>query len=204
MFSMSKPQIIHIHGGDSFETDEQFYEFLKSCEYNPYLLEVQKWKNWIKESVADTHDYIAPQMPNALNADYNAWVIWFEKLFPYLRDNLTLIGYSLGGGFLLRYLTENKLPIVVSCVHLVAPVVDEKDCEGVGGFKIDLSTWSGFKTEPDSLHIWQSQDDPLVPTHHSERFIEKYPKAILHRFTDRGHFFQSDFPELLEELQNFK
>jgi len=92
---MSKPQIIHIHGGDSFETDKQFYEFLKSCEYNPYAPEVQKWKNWIKESVVDTHDYIAPQMPNALNADYNAWVIWFEKLFPYLRDNLTLIGYSL-------------------------------------------------------------------------------------------------------------
>ena len=41
---MSKPQIIHIHGGDSFETDEHFYEFLKSCEYNPYAPEVQKWK----------------------------------------------------------------------------------------------------------------------------------------------------------------
>jgi len=196
----TKPQIIHIHGGDSFDTDEEFFASLRTREYNPYEPEVQKWKNWIKESVAETHDFIAPQMPNALNARYEAWVIWFEKLVPYLRDEVTLIGYSLGGGFLLRYLTENKLPVMVKQLHLVAPCVDEKDCPDVGGFKIDLTTWSGFKNDIGSIHLYHSSDDPLVPIHHSERFVSVCPQTQLHTFTDRNHFFQPEFPELLAEI----
>jgi len=141
-----KPQIIHIHGGDSFETDEEFFAFLREIEYNPYAPEVGKWKNWLKESTASTHDFIAPQMPNALNARYEAWVIWFEKLLSYLRPEVTLIGYSLGGGFLIRYLTEHTLPVVVHQLHLVAPCIDELDCPGVGDFAVDITTWTNFKS----------------------------------------------------------
>jgi len=197
---VQNPQIIHIHGGDSFDSDEDFFAALRTREYNPYEPEVQKWKNSIKESVTDTHDFIAPQMPNALNARYEAWVIWFEKLVPHLRNQVTLIGYSLGGGFLLRYLTENELPVVVEQLHLVAPCVDEQDCPGVGGFKINLATWTGFKNAIGNIHLWHSSDDPLVPIHHSERFAAVCPSAHLHTFTDRNHFFQPEFPELLAQI----
>ncbi len=196
-----KPQLVHIHGGDSFATDDQFYTYLRNCDYNPYAPEVQKWKNWIKDAVVDSFDFIAPQMPNALNARYEAWAIWFEKLIPFLRKDVVLIGYSLGGGFLLRYLTENKLPVSVQALHLVAPVVDALECEGVGGFKIDLAIWTGFATEPAVVHLWHSADDPLVPIHHSERFATQYPAAVLHRFINRNHFFQPEFPELLAVIQ---
>jgi pimeloyl-ACP methyl ester carboxylesterase len=200
METKNKPQIVHIHGGDSFENDEDFFAYLKAFPYDPYSFEVQKWKNWIKESVAETHDFIAPQFPNSLNASYEAWVIWFEKLIPFLRDDVTLIGYSLGGGFLLRYLSENKLPVSVRQLHLVASCVDNLDCDGCGGFVINLETWAGFASEPDMVHLWHSSDDTIVPIHHSERFLAVYPKATLHRFTDRNHFFQTEFPELLQTL----
>lgn len=196
-----KPQIIHIHGGDSFDSDEEFLVALRARDYDPYAPEVGKWKNWIKESTTETHDFIAPQMPNALNARYEAWVIWFEKLVPYLRPDVILIGYSLGGGFLLRYLSENKLPVNVKQLHLVAPVVDDCDCPGVGGFKIDLATWTGFASTITTVHLYHSSDDPLVPLHHSERFAIAYPSAQLHIFTDRNHFFQPEFPELLAEIR---
>jgi pimeloyl-ACP methyl ester carboxylesterase len=199
---MHKPQIIFIHGGDSFDDDEDFFASLREREYDPYAPEVGKWKNWIKESVTETHDFIAPQMPNALNARYEAWVIWFEKLVPYLRPDVTLIGYSLGGGFLLRYLTENSLPVSIKQLHLVASVIDERDCEGVGGFKIDLATWSGFKNDIASIHLWHSSDDPLVPIHHSERFVATCPHARFYTFNDRNHFFQPEFPELLATIKN--
>jgi predicted alpha/beta hydrolase family esterase len=198
----NKPQIIHIHGGDSFDNDEDFFAYLKTFPYNPYAVESQKWKNWIKESVAETHDFIAPQFPNAFNARYQAWVIWFEKMLPHLRDDLTLVGYSLGGGFLLRYLSENALPVSLKQLHLVAPVVDNQDCGGVGDFVIDVSTWQGFVTEAQSVHVWHSSDDPYVPIHHSERFVAAYPRATLHRFTDRNHFFQPEFPELLSVVRS--
>ena len=197
-----KPQIVHIHGGESWESELDFLTFLRLREYNPYAPERLRWRNWIKDSLFDTHDFIAPQMPNSLNARYEAWVIWFEKLLPYLHDGVTLIGYSLGGGFFLRYLSENTLPVSIKQLHLVAPGVDNFECEGCGGFVIDLKTWSGFKNEIRSVHLWHSTDDHLVPIHHSERFLEKYPPAIFHRFSDRNHFFQPEFPELLAVIKN--
>jgi predicted alpha/beta hydrolase family esterase len=191
-----KLQIVFIHGGDSFDTKEELYAALQKRTFDPYSVEQRKWRDWLKEQTSETHDFLYLQMPNAWSADYVAWSIWFEKVIPYLRDGVILIGHSLGGGFLLRYLTENKLPVSIAQLHLVAPVVDDRDCPGVGGFQIDIAHWSGFKTVPQAVHLWHSSDDTLVPLHHSERFATAYPTAILHTFTDRGHFLTESFPEL--------
>jgi hypothetical protein len=196
-----KTQIVFIHGGDSFETKEELYAALRARAYNPTTPEQKKWRDWVKEQTSETHDFIYLQMPNAWNADYVAWSIWFEKVIPFLRDGAVLIGHSLGGGFLLRYLTEHKPPVTTSQLHLVAPVVDDLDCPGVGEFQIDVHNWPGFQSIPTAVHLWHSSDDTLVPIHHSERFKALYPSAELHTFTDRFHFLTERFPELLAEIQ---
>lgn len=198
----NKLQIVFIHGGDSFDSDIEFYDCLKSLTYDPYIIEQKKWREGIKDQLIETHECIMPRMPNAMNADYRAWSIWFEKIIPYLRDGVILVGHSLGSGFLLRYLSENKLPIVVSQLHLVAGVIDDRDCPGLSEFSVDIATWSGFTSVIDAIHIWHSSDDDCVPVHHAERMAEKCPKATAHYFTDRGHFLTPEFPELLEIIKN--
>lgn len=192
----NKPQIIFIHGGDSFVTKEELYEFVRSMSYDPYAPEQKKWRDGIKESLLETHECFMPRMPNAWDADYTVWSIWFEKLLPYLSDGVVLVGHSLGGGFLLRYLSENNLPINISQLHLVAPAIDELDCPGTGEFSIDVASWTGFKSNIKEVHLWHSSDDEIVPIHHSERFLTKYPDAIFHRFSDKGHFLIESFTEL--------
>lgn len=195
-----KPQIVFIHGGDSFDTDTEFYQYLHDKEFDPYAQERKRWRDWIKVETQDTHECFLLQMPNALDADYTAWSIWFEKVIPFLHNGVTLVGHSLGGSFLLRYLTQNKLPVTVTALHLVAPCVDTLDCPGMGNFATDLSVWSGFASVPNVVHLWHSTDDALVPYHHTERFAAVYPSAIVHTFSNRFHFIEETFPELLETL----
>jgi uncharacterized protein len=197
----AKTQIVFIHGGDAPETKTEYYDLLRSIPFDPYAPERQSWRKWLAAATAPTHEFIYVAMPDKYNADYIAWSIWFDKVVPYLRDGAILIGHSLGGGFLLRYLSEKTLPVVVAQVHLVAPVVDTFECSPVGGFIIDLKTWSGFKSDISAVHLWHSSDDALVPLHHSERFNAVYTGAVLHTFTDRGHFLQPEFPELLSVIQ---
>lgn len=199
---MEKPQIVFIHGGDSFDTDEEFYDFLKSLNYNPDAQEQKKWRDGIKEALTETHECIMPRMPNAMNANYTAWCIWFEKVIPFLRDDVILVGHSMGGGFLLRYLSESKLPVTVAQLHLVAGVIDDIDCPGLGEFGIEIATWSGFVSNINAVHLWHSRDDDCVPIHHSERLAAKYPQAITHYLDSRGHFLESEFPELLAVIKN--
>ncbi len=197
-----KPQIVFIHGGNSFDNITDFYDDLRQRDFDPYQAERIKWRNTIANALQATHESHALQMPNALNADYTAWSIWFEKIVPFLRDEVILVGHSLGGGFLLRYLTENKLPVTVEQLHLVAPCIDNLDCPGVGDFKISITSWSDFLSAINAVHLWHSKDDDLVPIHHSERFVQKYPPTQTHYFTDRGHFLQPEFPELLDVIQH--
>jgi uncharacterized protein len=198
---MHKTQIIFIHGGDAFRDGEKLYELLRVMDFNPYE-EKNKWRESIIEALQNSHESHTLEMPNKLWADYTAWSIWFEKMVPYLRDGVVLVGHSLGGGFLLRYLSEHQLPVRIGQLHLIAPVVlgDLSDCEG---FSIDLSTWSGFQSQIEAVHVWHSADDTLVPIHHSEQFVEHYPAATLHRFHDRWHFLQPEFPELEACIKNF-
>ncbi|MBY0538249.1 hypothetical protein K2P47_02515 [Patescibacteria group bacterium] len=199
---MEKTQIVFIHGGDSFDTVEEFHEFVRSLKYDPYAIEQKKWRDGIKETLDETHECIMPRFPNAMDADFLAWSIWFEKVIPYLRDGVVLVGHSLGSGFLLRYLTENNMPVSVSQLHLVAGVIDDLDCPGVGEFGVDITNWSGFASSIDEVHVWHSSDDILVPLHHSERLVAHYPSAITHYFIDRGHFLQSEFSELQTVIKN--
>lgn len=196
-----KSQIVFIHGGESFASAGDFYSALRSWSYNPYQRERKRWRDWIAAELVETHEFFAPAMPSKQNADYTAWCIWFEKIIPHLRDEVVLIGHSLGGAFLLRYLTENTLPVSITQLHLVAPVVDDLDCPGVGAFRIDVQAWPGFQSLPVAVHLWHSSDDTLVPIHHSERFQSLYPAAGLHTFTDRFHFLTETFPELLAVIR---
>ncbi len=192
-----KPQIVFIHGGDSFDSNEEFYAALRARDFDPYAPEYKKWRDWLKTETFETHEFHLLLMPCAWNADYTAWSIWFEKIVPFLRDSVILIGHSLGGAFLLRYLSEQTLPVPVAQLHLVAPAVDEVDCPGLGDFTTEVAAWAGFRSDIVAVHLWHSADDMVVPLHHSERFAARYPAAQLHAFTDRGHFLTETFPELL-------
>jgi uncharacterized protein len=192
----NKTQIVFVHGGDSFATREEFYAAIRNWTYDPYKPERKRLRDWLAAELADTHELIAPAMPCKQNADYVAWCIWFEKVTPYLRDGVVLIGHSLGGGFLLRYLTEYHLPVTVAQLHLVAPCIDQ-----VPEFGIEFATWSGFATAPKATNLWHSTDDTIVPIAQSEQFKTIYPEAELHTLTDRFHFLTETFPKLLNELK---
>jgi hypothetical protein len=189
----SKSQIIFINGGDAFRDTEKLYAMLRQRSFNPYEVK-KKWREELIKNLESDFECHVLSMPNPWWADYEAWKIWFEKIMPYLGNNVILVGHSLGGGFLLRYLSENSLPVTIAQLHLIAPVVTYlDDCEG---FIIAEQNFAGLQGEIQQVHLWHSNDDEIVPITHSEQFLQMYPTAQLHRFTDRGHFLTESFPEL--------
>ncbi|ETB63674.1 TPA: alpha/beta hydrolase [Candidatus Nomurabacteria bacterium] len=198
----NKKQIIYVGGGNAFEKKEDFYEYLKEYELDPY----DKNKRWTRELpviLEDKFDYFKIEMPSKDEADYIAWKIWFEKYLKFLNDKETiLMGYSQGGTFLLKYLSENLFPKRVKQIHLIAPFVKENNFEKykLMNFKFDLSKINRINEICDDVHIWYSSDDFLVLPDNSEIVIKNIPKIVIHKFDDRNHFFQEAFPELLEVI----
>ncbi|MGV8169705.1 MAG: alpha/beta hydrolase [Candidatus Nanoarchaeia archaeon] len=203
--SETKHQVIFIRGGETFDTKEQFYNYLKTVDFNPYEKK-RTWRDWLEWSLSEKFDSIAPLMPNKQWADYEAWKIWFERVTPYINKDknikLILIGQSLGGIFLAKYLSENKLPKKIDQLHLVSPLFDNEklEKEKVASFAFDPEKLSNLELQADKLFLYHSRDDPYVPFEHALKYLQYLKKAEFFEFQDRGHFAQPAFMEILQVI----
>ena len=197
-------QLIYIHGWMCQPDIDSFCKALETRDYNPFE-EKKRRKNWLKEELKSDYLTIKPDMPNKDMASYKAWKIWFEKIFPYFNnEDLIVVGHSLWWMFLIKYLWENTFPKKIKQLHLVSSVFDESDMSDeekyAWDFAYDPSIISNIEHQADEIFLYHSTDDEIVPYSHAEKIKAYLPKAKLVTFTDRGHFSQPEFPELLENI----
>lgn len=197
-------EVVFIHGGQSFSDYDAFLAHLRTCELrNPLGDRPKRWKDALRAELGDAYNVYLPQMPNSDNAKYLEWKLWFERYLALVHDDVILIGHSQGGYFLLKYLSENTLPIRVRALMLVAApaLPDDFGGEDGGDFTFDLAALPALAGRVDSIHIFHSKDDPIVPYRHAETLAAALPEARLSTFEDRGHFLGDAFPELLAQIR---
>ena len=143
-------------------------------------------------------------MPQSDDAKYEDWKINFERYFPYLRNNIILIGGSLGGIFLAKYLSENRFPKKILATYLICPPFDDTVIgeDLAGGFKLK-SDLSLLEKNSKNLYLMFSKDDDSVPISHAEKYGKKLKnsKIIIYK-SKSGHFKISKFPEIVEMIKN--
>lgn len=103
-----KKQILVIHGADTFDTNEEYLDYIKNFEidFERFRNDRVDWKDTLREKLGEDYEVIQPAMPNKFNARYAEWQIWFEKFIPHLESEVILIGHSMGGVFLAKYLSQ--------------------------------------------------------------------------------------------------
>lgn len=204
-----KQQVVFIHGGDSFSKREDFLTYLKSVELrDPLTQSSEHWNKKLREELGAEYELYQPAMPNKQNADFEEWKIWFEKHLPFLNDGVILVGWSLGGMFLAKYLSENVLPMKVGQLYLLAAPCgeytdpgDENSGNDCGTFKFPVHKLEHLAKQVEKIQIWHSKDDFVVPYSHALEFVRVMPTANLVTFSDRNHFLQADFPELVASIK---
>jgi len=198
-----KIQILMIHGGMTFKSKKDYLYFLKTKKIS--IKEKNKWSNeFFKKKLAKDFEIIKPRMPLQDNAKYKEWKIYFEKHFPQLKNNIILIGSSLGGIFLAKYLSENKFPKKILSTYLICPPFDNalSSEDLVGGFKLK-SDLSLLEKNSKNLYLMFSKDDDIVPISHAEKYRKKLKNANIIIFENKnGHFKISEFPEIIKMIKN--
>lgn len=194
-----KTQVFVVHGGNAFDSYEEYIEYLKAKEVSLADLDYKDWKHSLAERLGSEYEVIAPRMPSGNNAKYAEWKIWFEKFVPFLNNGVLLVGHSLGGIFLAKYLSEESFPKKIGGVFLVAapfntatqhPLADFVMSENLG----KLSEQAG------GIYLYHSKDDAVVPFSNFEQYAQLLPGAVQRVFEDRNHMNQVEFPELVQDL----
>lgn len=198
-----KQQVLIIHGGTTFKTHEDYIHFLESYDLALEKLTPKKdWKDSLQAELGEGFEVFQPRMPNGSNAQYQEWKLWFNKILSLLDDNVILVGHSLGGIFLAKYLSEEFSSKKVKAIFLIAaPFDDTGITESLGSFTL-VKSFDMFKKQTEKIFLYFSKDDAVAPFVHAKKYLENLPEATLRIFEDRGHFKQANFPELVQDIKN--
>jgi uncharacterized protein len=155
------------------------------------------WLPWLQKQLLQKKVLAqTPELPEPYAPAYAKWRAVFEQFR--IDKDATLVGHSCGAGFLLRWLSENK--VETGKVALVAPFLDpnrnkvEKDF-----FLFEMDENLAARTG--GVNVFYSTDDgPDILT--SVGLIKNRLKDLkFTEFSNRGHFtFTEKFPELLQWL----
>lgn len=197
-----RTQILLIHGGMTFKNKKDYLSYLKKRKIS--IKEKVYWSGeYLKKKLGKNFEIIRPRMPLQDDAKYSDWKVHFERHFPYLRNNIILIGSSLGGIFLAKYLSENKFPKKILSTYLICPPFDNTILgeDLVGGFKLK-SDLSMMEKNSKNLKLLFSKDDDCVPISHAEKYRKKLKNAeIIIYKSKNGHFKISEFPEIVQMIK---
>lgn len=198
-----KKQVIVIHGGDTFDSYEDYLLFLNAFEVDKESLFAKGWRSSLQSELGEEYEVLCLRMPNQFNAKYLEWKIWFEKFIPFFNEEIILVGHSLGGIFLVKYLAENTLAKTIKAVFLIAAPFDDVDTASLADFTLP-SSLELMEKQVTYIYLFQSEDDPVVPFTELAKYQAELLSAQIRIFTDKSHFNQETFPELVDEIRKIQ
>lgn len=144
-----------------------------------------------------------PDMPGFYEPNYEGWKEMFERFN--LNEETILVGHSCGGGFLVRYLSENDVKVgkVVLVAPWVNPNLDPDFTVDKDFFNFEIE--ENFVDKTKGVTVMYSTDDSEDITE-TVNFLKSKTKRIeFQEFDNKGHFVLSSLnsdrlPELLDNL----
>jgi predicted alpha/beta hydrolase family esterase len=158
------------------------------------------WIPWLQRQLSlKGIETQTPEMPGFYEPNYERWKEMLDRFTP--DENTILVGHSLGGGFLVRYLSETKSKF--NKVVLVAPWLDPR--HKIDPKLFDFSIDPEIVSRTNELNIIYSTDDFSDVLQSVDILKSKLEDAKFIEFKDKGHFVLNSlhtekFPELLETI----
>ena len=153
----------------------------------------------LQDVLGDAYDVLCPKMPDEDRPAYEAWKGRIAKELEALEGEVILVGHSLGGSILLKYLSEEEVEKPPAGVFLVAtPYWGVEDWE-VGEYALREDFASKLPKET-TVFLYHSRDDEVVPFAHAALYAEKLPRAAVREFDGRGHQFDDDLSEVARDI----
>ncbi len=202
-------KVIILHGWTNGDISS-FPEYLPDSEAN--------WMGWIKRKLENlSYEAHTPFIKNGYKADYKEWKKQIEPLK--IDEDTILVGWSSGGAFWVRWLSETKQHVKKLILIAPAKVVGntKKAKKEIASLDINpkwRNIWDEFhnfecdaniKNRVEEIIIFISNDaDWLVDA--SKLYAEELDATLI-KIDNQGHFENQKrpspaFPELLEVIVN--
>ena len=170
-----------------------------SCTYPS--LSNSHWFPWLqKELLIHKIEAHTPEVFEAYKIRYDKWLREAERYT--IDSDTTLVGHSCGGGFLVRFLSENK-NLKVDKVIMVAPWINTDNVRKTDMFHCEIDPLLSERAK--KVIVFYSDNDMPTINKTIKKLRSTLQNVEFREFKGYGHFCYGDlktgaFPELLEEI----
>ena len=158
-------------------------------------------QQYLEGELGSAYQMIAPKMPNPEDPQYAEWKKVLKKEIASLEDGAVLVGHSIGGTALLKFLSEEELGKSFAKVITVGSPFWSIDADWE---KEDFALADDFVSRNSLLPqvvLFHSIKDEIVPFSHLEKYMENMPSATVKQLAGNEHVFREGLKELADEIR---
>lgn len=155
----------------------------------------------LQKELGSAYDVKYPKMPLEEEAGYLDWKAQIAAELATLEDQVILVGHSVGGSILLKFLSEEQVVISIAGLFLIsAPYFGDK------GWNYEELTLSQDFPEKVSripyVFLYHSRDDEIVPFAHLALYGQKLPQATVRKIASGGHQLENDLRLIAKDIKS--
>jgi hypothetical protein len=152
------------------------------------------WLPWLERELTRLGlEVINRTFPDNVKARATYWLPFLDELGA--GEHTILIGHSSGAVAAMRYAETHRLAgsVLIGVCH-----TDLGDSgEAASGYYREPWQWQRIRENQPWIGIFNSTDDPCIPVAEA-RFVAAQLKCSYFEHSDRGHFMDSELPEVLQ------
>ncbi len=153
--------------------------------------------HYIKMNLPGEFEILFPKIEKPALPAYEKFKGMFASAFKQISEPVILIGHSLGGSTLLKYLSEEKPAISISGLFLIATPHWGSDMKE---FQLKLNFQASLMDIP-AIFLYHSQHDTVVPIKHLEFYSKAFRKATVRKLPGKEHVFSKGLPQLVSDIK---
>ena len=156
----------------------------------------------LRDALGASYEVRYPRMPLEDSAHYSDWTARIASALPPRGNGVVLVGHSVGGSVLLRYLCEEPVEASVTGLFVIAaPLLWVRTTIGIGMRRVCREATPAAKraTVP-RIFMYHSRDDEVVPFSHLALYSAKLPQATIRPVDVGGHQGLNDLADVANDI----
>lgn len=158
---------------------------------------------YLRRVLSEDYDLKCPPMPDPENPRYEYWKMKIEKELAAVSNKVILVGHSLGGSMLLKYLSEEKPGKSIAALFVVAAPYWGIEKWQIEEFVLPID-FPARLSRIAHVFLYHSHGDELVPFAHVRSYARKLPHATVREIEGAEHIFTRGLPELADDIKGLK
>jgi uncharacterized protein len=157
----------------------------------------------LQKELGATYNVRYPQMPDD-DAPDSEWIQQIINEVAAIKGKVILVGHSVGGSVLLKYLAETRVDHPIAGIFFIAtPFWGGDEGWQYEGFTIP-DDFPDKLPKDVPIFLYHNRDDPEVPFAHLALYGAKLPQATIREGASGGHQFDNDLTQVALDIKNLK